>query len=140
MKNLYFNDFEDLAGAIADRFDRLDNESDQEDFESLLEQARSNANATPVEPPKHFKNKTEQRIYEVENEIKRLTKEKKNYKKGYEYLVKLIEYEEKEKICGKNRNSYFKTDVDATAMVLKEDYYSKLSHDFHDGYNIQVIV
>ena len=25
-------------------------------------------------------------------------------------------------------------------MVLKEDYYSKLSHDFHAGYNIQVIV
>ncbi len=25
-------------------------------------------------------------------------------------------------------------------MVLKEDYYSKLSHDFHAGYNIQVTV
>ena len=25
-------------------------------------------------------------------------------------------------------------------MVLKEDYYSKLSHDFHAGYNIQVLV
>lgn len=71
---------------------------------------------------------------------KRLTKEQKNYKKGYEYLVKLIEYEEKEKICGENRNSYFKTDYDATAMVLKEDYYSKLSHDFHAGYNVQVLV
>lgn len=71
---------------------------------------------------------------------KRLTKEQKNYKKGYEYLVKLIEYEEKEKICGENRNSYFKTDHDATAMVLKEDYYSKLSHDFHAGYNVQVLV
>lgn len=71
---------------------------------------------------------------------KRLTKEQKNYKKGYEYLVKLLEYEEKERICGENRNSYFKTDHDATAMVLKEDYYSKLSHDFHAGYNIQVMV
>ena len=71
---------------------------------------------------------------------KRLTKEQKNYKKGYEYLIKLVEYEEKEKICGENRNSYFKTDKDATAMVLKEDYYSKLSHDFHAGYNIQVLV
>lgn len=71
---------------------------------------------------------------------KRLTIEQKNYKKGYEYLVKLIEYEEKEKICGENRNSYFKTDYDATAMVLKEDYYSKLSHDFHAGYNVQVLV
>ena len=46
----------------------------------------------------------------------------------------------KERICGKKRNSYFKTDQDATAMVLKQDYYSKLSHDFHAGYNIQVLV
>ena len=64
----------------------------------------------------------------------------KNYKKCYEYLLKLLEYEEKEEICGENRNSYFKTDKDATAMVLKEDYYSKLSHDFHAGYNVQVLV
>ncbi len=71
---------------------------------------------------------------------KRLTKEQKNYKLAYQYLIKLLEYEEKEKICGENRNSYFKTDNDATAMVLKEDYYSKLSHDFHAGYNIQVLV
>ncbi len=71
---------------------------------------------------------------------KRLTKEQKNYKLAYQYLVKLVEYEEKEEICGKNRNSYYKTDKDATAMVLKEDYYSKLSHDFHAGYNIQVMV
>ncbi len=71
---------------------------------------------------------------------KRLTKEQKNYKLAYQYLIKLLEYEEKERICGENRNSYFKTDKDATAMVLKEDYYSKLSHDFHAGYNIQVLV
>ena len=71
---------------------------------------------------------------------KRLTLEQKNYKLAYQYLIKLVEYEEKERICGENRNSYFKTDRDATAMVLKEDYYSKLSHDFHAGYNIQVMV
>ena len=71
---------------------------------------------------------------------KRLTKEQKNYKFSYQYLIKLLEYEEKERICGEDRNSYFKTDKDATAMVLKEDYYSKLSHDFHAGYNIQVMV
>jgi hypothetical protein len=71
---------------------------------------------------------------------KRLTKSQKNYKLAYQYLTKLLEYEEKEQICGENRNSYFKTDKDATAMVLKEDYYSKLSHDFHAGYNIQVLV
>ena len=71
---------------------------------------------------------------------KRLTKSQKNYKLAYQYLIKLLEYEEKEEICGENRNSYYKTDHDATAMVLKEDYYSKLSHDFHAGYNIQVMV
>lgn len=71
---------------------------------------------------------------------KRLSKEQKNYKLAYQYLIKLLEYEEKERICGENRNSYYKTDKDATAMVLKEDYYSRLSHDFHAGYNIQVMV
>lgn len=71
---------------------------------------------------------------------KRLTTEQKNYKLGKQYYLKLLEYEAKEKICGENRNSYYKTDVDATAMVLKEDYYSKLSNDFHAAYNIQVLV
>ena len=80
-------------------------------------------------------------IYSIPNgKGKRLTKEQKKYKLAFQYLIKLLEYEEKERICGENRNSYFKTDIDATAMVLKEDYYSKLSHDFHAGYNIQVLV
>ena len=80
-------------------------------------------------------------FYDIPNgKGKRLTKEQKIIKYGYEYLNKLIDYEEKEKICGEDRNSYYKTDKDATAMVLKEDYYSKLSHDFHAAYNTQVIV
>lgn len=70
----------------------------------------------------------------------RYTEQEKKYKEGYKYLLKLLEYEEKEKICGKNRNSYYKTDYDATAMVLKEDYYSRSSHDFHAAYNVQVLV
>ena len=71
---------------------------------------------------------------------KRLSKEQKNYKLAYQYLIKLLEYEEKEATCGENRNSYYKTDKAATAMVLKEDYYSRTGHDFHAGYNIQVMV
>ena len=43
-----------------------------------------------------------------------------------EYLTKALDYEEKEEICGENRNSYYKTDHDATAMCLKADYYSGL--------------
>lgn len=59
-----------------------------------------------------------------------IDKENKEMRKDYslllEYLTKSLDYEEKERICGPNRNSYYKTDHDATAMCLKEDYYSGL--------------
>lgn len=57
-----------------------------------------------------------------------------------EYLVKTLEYEEKERICGPDRNSYYKTDHDATAMCLKEDYYSGLGSNLHPAYQIQSVV
>lgn len=56
------------------------------------------------------------------------------------YLIKLLDYEEKEKICGPNRNSFYKTDHDATAMCLKQDYYSGLGSNTHAAYNFQIIV
>ena len=56
-----------------------------------------------------------------------------------DYLNKSLDYEEKEEICGE-RNSYYKTDKDATAMCLKEDYYSGLGSNMHAGYNVQIIV
>ena len=56
------------------------------------------------------------------------------------YLIKLLDYEEKDEICGPNRNSYYKTDHDATAMCLKEDYYSGLGSNTHAAYNLQIVV
>ena len=56
------------------------------------------------------------------------------------YLEKSLEYEEKERICGPDRNSYYKTDHDATAMTLKTDYYSGLGSNMHAAYNVQAIV
>ena len=50
------------------------------------------------------------------------------------YLSKSLEYEEKNRICGPDRNSYYKTDHDATAMCLKEDYYSGLGSNLHAAY------
>ena len=55
-------------------------------------------------------------------------------------LNKVLEYESKEEICGPNRNSYYKTDHDATAMCLKADYYSGLGTNMHAAYNIQSLV
>lgn len=57
-----------------------------------------------------------------------------------EYLLKSIEYEEKENICGPDRNSYYKTDHDATAMCLKEDYYSGLGSNMHAAYSVQALI
>lgn len=56
------------------------------------------------------------------------------------YLEKTLEYEEKETICGPNRNSYYKTDHDATAMCLKQDYYNGLGSNMHAAYQVQLCV
>lgn len=64
----------------------------------------------------------------------------KDYLQLNNMMVKLLEFEEKEEICGPERNSYFKTDHDATAMCLKSDYYSGLGSNMHAAYNLQIIV
>ena len=56
------------------------------------------------------------------------------------YLLRTLEYEEKTELCGPKRNSYYKTDIDATAMTLKVDYYSGLGSNMHAAYNIQIAV
>ena len=56
------------------------------------------------------------------------------------YLEKTMEYEEKERVCGPGRNSYYKTDHDATAMCLKRDYYSGLGSNMHPAYQVQLCV
>lgn len=58
----------------------------------------------------------------------------------FEYLLKALEYEEKESICGANRNSYYKTDHGATAMCLKSDYYSGLGSNMHAANSAQILV
>ena len=63
-----------------------------------------------------------------------------SYNVLYQFLLKSLEYEEKERICGPNRNSYYKTDYDATAMALKTDYYSRLGSNMHAAYNTQIVV
>ena len=66
--------------------------------------------------------------------------EVKTYLRCLGHLRKMAVYQEQVEICGKNRNSYYKTDHDATAMCLKEDYYSGLGSNMHAGYNIQAAV
>lgn len=66
--------------------------------------------------------------------------EESSYKALFSMLTKVLEYEEKERLCGPNRKSYYKTDIDATAMVLKADYYSGKGSNMHAAYNVQILV
>lgn len=70
----------------------------------------------------------------------RTTQMQKDYLRLQESLNKMLKYEEQVRICGENRNSYYKTDHDATAMCLKEDYYSGLGSNMHAAYNVQFTV
>lgn len=54
-----------------------------------------------------------------------------------DYLFQLYSCVERIEICGENRNSYSKTDHDATMMHMKEDYYGG-TNLFKAGYNVQV--
>lgn len=71
---------------------------------------------------------------------KRLNQIEKDYLNTQAYLIKLEDYEEIIRICGENRNSYSKSDEDATQMCLKEDYYSGLGSNMHAAYNVQFAV
>ena len=64
------------------------------------------------------------------------TKEQKNYDKLVEYTDKLKKYANHIRTCGEERNSYSKTDNDATFMRMKKDYMG--NDQLFPGYNIQL--
>ncbi len=65
----------------------------------------------------------------------RRTPEQRNYDELNEYIEKLRTYTEKVTICGDKRNSYSKTDHDATFMRVKRDYMG--NDQLLPAYNIQ---
>lgn len=91
---------------------------------------------------KHVK-KLRKKLYEIKQEEqiefihgcnKRKTKLQRSIEKLEEYLEKLKEYTQKTYICGE-RNSYSKTDHDATFMRMKEDAMG--NGQLKAGYNVQ---
>jgi len=78
--------------------------------------------------------KEEENIEFVHGCGKRKTQLQRSIEKLEEYLNKLKEYTQKMNICGK-RNSYSKTDNDATFMRMKEDAMG--NGQLKPGYNLQ---
>lgn len=66
----------------------------------------------------------------------RKTPEQRQYEKLMEYLGKLKKYAECIEICGDSRNSYSKTDHDATFMRVKRDYMG--NDQLLPAYNMQI--
>lgn len=64
--------------------------------------------------------------------------QQRHYEKLVFYAKKMSEYVEKLRICGAERNSYSKTDHDATFMRMKRDYMG--NDQLLPGYNIQMVV
>ena len=60
------------------------------------------------------------------------------YEKIYDCCKKLKDYAQKIEICGKGRNSYSKTDHDATFMRFKKDHMK--NDQLLPGYNLQMVV
>ncbi len=60
------------------------------------------------------------------------------YEKYQEYSIKMNEYEKHLKIMGANRNSYSKSDYDATFMRMKTDHMK--NGQLKAGYNVQISV
>ena len=69
---------------------------------------------------------------------KRKTVQQKRYEKVEDCLKKLKGYAQKISTCGDHRNSYSKTDNDATFMRFKKDHMQ--NDQLLPGYNLQVVV
>ncbi len=67
---------------------------------------------------------------------KRKSQVQKHYEKLDEYIKRLKKYAKHINICGENRNSYSKTDTDATFMRIKTDYMG--NDQLLPAYNIQL--
>ena len=67
---------------------------------------------------------------------KRKNIEQKHYEKLKDYLKKLKSYAHHIKVCGGSRNSYSKTDNDATFMRIKRDYMG--NDQLLPAYNVQL--
>lgn len=68
----------------------------------------------------------------------RKTLEQKQYQEMEEYLERLKAYSEHIQICGEQRNSYSKTDHDATFMRIKTDYMG--NDQLLPAYNMQAAI
>lgn len=107
-----------------------------QDIESSIQSDNQEVNADEL-PQKIDSDGLKKRLSELNRKLKEPTKSQaKELKKlQEEHLPKLEEYEQKLEILG-DRNSYSKTDTDATFMRLKDDHMQ--NGQLKPAYNVQI--
>jgi len=126
-----------LLAKINALLDQIETQNDLEDAEA---KANENKGNTGGRPPVEDSSRLAQTIADLNEQLKdRLPKDKALRRKMKElqdkHLDKLLEYEmHEEKLNG--RNSYSKTDEDATFMRMKDDHMQ--NGQLKPGYNLQI--
>lgn len=101
-----------------------------------IEEGIVSDNTPDDEPPAPIKpDELRERIARINRENKTKVQQKKIREIANKHLPKLEEYEQKLAQCGR-RNSYSKTDPDATFMRMKEDHMK--NGQLKPGYNLQI--
>lgn len=97
-----------------------------------------NAEVPTIQTLEGWLEKEKEGIQFVHGSGKRKTPEQRQWELINDLLNKWKEYENKLSIMGQERNSYSKTDPDATFMRMKEDH--MLNGQLKPGYNVQIAV
>lgn len=129
-----------MQGQIKELLERIEQSNDQEERdygERDLEELGQDREPISAERLEQKLRELEQRLREKEQKEDRKDKglRKAVQKVREDYLPRQRRYEEQEKKLG-GRNSYSKTDVDATFMRMKEDHMR--NGQLKPGYNVQM--
>ena len=114
------------------------------DFESSFNEDNKTQFKDIYEIKEHLEKEiSDKNIEFIHGKGTRKTQQQKDYETLISYIEKENEYTEHLKICG-TRNSYSKTDKDATFMRMKEDYMKngqlKPAYNLQIGVNLEYIV
>ena len=121
-----------LEKKVKELMEKIDNINKEEDKKYDGKELLENKEITSEE----IKNFSEElnKMIEEDSENKELKKAKKQIEK--DYLPRMQKYENQLEIMGEDRNSYSKTDTDATFMRMKED--AMKNGQLKPGYNVQI--
>lgn len=122
----------------AGRYTFVWRKSVEKQLAKVKEQVRQQTGLSDATALASFLEEAAQGIQFVHGSGKRKSPEQKNWESLHRLLERWQTYEQQLEVMGKTRNSYAKTDEDATFMRMKEDHMR--NGQLKPGYNVQIAV